>query len=105
MTSLPWCKNTSLRLKHSDCVLRLCRDNKNLSSKEYSENLKTYLGSARKTTISVNELSHVISKITRIKKPASDNEEMPSTESFLKPGEHVAVYWVEEANTVYGTLA
>ena len=46
-----YAKNTSLRLKHdSDCVFRLSRNNQNLSSKEYSENLKTYLGSVRKTT-------------------------------------------------------
>ena len=37
-------KNSSLRLKHSDHVFRLRRDNKNLSNKECSENLKTYFG-------------------------------------------------------------
>ena len=60
-----YAKNTSLRLKHSDSVFRLRRDNKNLSSEEYSENLKTYLGSARKIkTISISDLSDVIAKIT-----------------------------------------
>ena len=97
-----YAKNTSLRLNHSDSVFRLRRDNKNLSSEEYSENLKTYLGSARKIkTISISDLSDVIviAKITG-KKSTCDNEEVSNTESLLKPGEHVAVYWVEEANTV-----
>ena len=93
-----YAKNTSLRLKHSDPVFRLRRDNKNLSNREYSENLKTYLGSARKTTtISVSDLSDVISKITGVKKNSARN---PEVESALKPGEHVAVYWIEDSNEI-----
>ena len=61
--------------------------------------MRIYLGNARKTkTIKVSELSDVISKITGVKKPSCDED--LSTESSLKPGEHVAVYWVEENNTV-----
>ena len=87
-------------------VFRLRRDNKNLISKEYAENLKSYLGSARKTTtISVSDLSDAICKITGVTNTNTDchDEEMPAAvncgESLLKPGEHVAVYWVEEANS------
>lgn len=44
-----YAKNTSLRLKHSDPVFRLKRDNRNLSNEEYAENLIHFLGSAHKT--------------------------------------------------------
>ena len=101
-----YAKNTSLRLKHTDPVFRLRRDNKNLISIEYAENLKCYLGSARKTTtISVSDLSDAICKITGVTNTNTDchDEEMPAAvncgESLLKPGEHVAVYWVEQANS------
>ena len=47
----------------------------------------------------MNDLSDVIAKITG-KKSTCNNEEVSNTESLLKPGEHVAVYWVEEANSV-----
>ena len=41
-------------------------------TREYSENLGTYLGSSRKTiTIPVSEISEVISKITGVKKKQS----------------------------------
>ena len=43
------CKNTSFRLKHLDPLFSLRRDNKNLLNHEYSQNLKSFLGNARKT--------------------------------------------------------
>ena len=60
-------KNTSLRLKHTDPVFRLKRDNKNLHhSSDYAENLMIYLGTARKSgnILSMNDLSDAIKKIT-----------------------------------------
>ena len=95
-----YANNSSLRLKHSYSVFRLKRDNKNLSNKEFVENLKTYLGCVRKTkTISVDELSQVISKINGKRNTDGEVPEVQSKESFLKPGEHIAVYWVQETNT------
>ena len=59
-------KNMSLRLKHTDPVFRLKRDNKNLHSSVYAENLMIYLRTVRKSgnILSMNDLSDAIKKIT-----------------------------------------
>ena len=112
-------KNTSLRLKHNDPVFRLKRDNKNLSNMEYAENLVNYLGTARKTSpILSSDLDNAISKITGstiltaetntdpsiVGNPGSQLdttiEHCPQQPSSFQPGEHVAIYWVENSNDV-----
>ena len=104
-----YAKNTSLRLKHTDAVFRLKRDHKNLTNEEYAENLMNYLGSVRKTSsLTVNDLSDAISKITgRVSTEISNTETVHSpaelrhqSPSSFKPGEHVAVFWIENSNDV-----
>ena len=46
-TEVRYAKNSCLSMKHTSSVFRLKRDHKNLSSKEYVENLSQYLGDAR----------------------------------------------------------
>lgn len=96
-----YAKNSSLRLKHIDPLFRLKRANKNLLSSEYAENLIKYLGNARKTTtISVNDLSDAINKITGVSIAEELDETAEIDESVPKPGEHVAVFWIEGAKDV-----
>ena len=107
-------------IKHSDTVFRLKRDNKNLSNEEYAENLISYLGSARKTSsISSTDLDNAISRITGCASAAltknkedSQNKGVPQCQlekSFTdhqlqpessKPGEHVAIFWVDNSNDI-----
>ena len=106
-----YAKNMSLRLKHSDPVFRLKRDNRNLSNEEYAENLIQFLGSARKTTsISSSDLTDAISKITGAALPTTKTQSETSIEtsidhfpqqvSSFQPGEHVAIFWVENTDDV-----
>ena len=56
-----YAKNSCLSLKHTASVFRLKRDYKNLSSKDYVENLCQYLGDARsKSMLTANDLSSSI---------------------------------------------
>ena len=96
-------KNCSLRLKHTDPVFRLKRTGKNLlSSGEYADNLIKYLGCARKTgTLSVNDLSDAIKKITGVSQIASnDSSNSDIDDSFPAPGEHVIVFWIESLKDI-----
>ena len=104
-----YAKNTSLRLKHSDPVFRLRRNGKNLSNEEFAKNLVSYLGSARKTTtISPVDLENAISKITGSKFSQMLPENLSNRfnesdfpeETLVKPGEHIAVFWIEKANNI-----
>ena len=89
-----YAKNCSLRLKHTDTVFRLKRTGKNLLSSEYADNLVMYLGCAHKTgTLSVNDLSDTIKKITGVTQIASnDSSNSDIDDSFPAPGEHVIVF-------------
>ena len=63
---------------------------------EYADNLIKYLGCARKTGTSVNDLSDTIKKITGISQIASnDSSYSDIDDSFPAPGEHVIVFWIE----------
>ena len=99
-----YAKNTSLRLKHSDQVFRLKRDYKNLTNEEYAENLMNYLGNVRKTSSLLStDLFDAISKITgvcEIENVPTEQTEKQHIPSF-KPGEHVAVFWVENVDVVW----
>ena len=103
-----YAKNTSLRLKHSDPVFCLRRNGKNLSNEEFAENLVSYLGIARKTTISPVDLENAISKITGSKfsqmLPGNLSNRFSESdfpeETLVKPGEHIAVFWIEKANNI-----
>ena len=90
-----------MRLKHTDSVFRLKRDNKNLHSSEYSENLIKYLGTAPKEAhLSMNDLSDAIKKITGNYIDSQEKSSTESNDNLPKPGEHVAVFWVERENEV-----
>ena len=59
-----YAKNSCLSLKHTASVFRLKKDHKNLSSKEYVENLCQYLSDARnKTALTAADLSLVLTDL------------------------------------------
>ena len=94
-------KTTSLRLKNTDPVFRLKQDNKNLYNREYTENLMKYLGFARKAgNIIINDLSDAIKKITDKNLDIQEKSSVVFDNHLPKPGEHVAVLWIEGANEV-----
>ena len=98
---IQYTKNTSLRLKNTDPVFRLKQDNKNLYNREYTENLMKYLGFARKAgNIIINDLSDAIKKITDKNLDIQEKSSVVFDNHLPKPGEHVAVLWIEGANEV-----
>ena len=70
-----YAKNSCLSLKHTASVFRLKKDHKNLSSKEYVENLCQYLSDARnKTALTAADLSLVLTDlIGNTNMPDADN--------------------------------
>jgi len=54
-TEVRYAKNSCLLMKHTASVFRLKHDHKNLSSKEYVENLSQYLGDVRSKKIMTTE--------------------------------------------------
>ena len=66
-----------------------------MQSNEYAE--KFYLGTARMTkNIFISELSQAIAGVNKIQ--VSKVNDVIS--NFPKPGEHAAIYWVQDSNNV-----
>ena len=65
-TEVRYAKNSCLSMKHTASVFRLKRDYKNLTSKEYVENLCQYLGDARsKTVLTAGDLAELLVKLNQ----------------------------------------
>ena len=96
-----YAKNASLRLKHSDPIFRLRHDNKNLCSNESAENLIKYIGTSRNSgSLTMDNLAAAIKKITGIFLEKTEKSNIEPGRNQIKPGEHVAVFWVEKVNKV-----
>ena len=90
-----------MRLKQADPVFRLKRDNKKLHSSEYAENLIKYIGTARKEVhVSISDLSDAIKKITGNYVDSHEKSSDEPNDNLPKPGEHVAIFWIERENEV-----
>ena len=64
-TEVRYAKNSCLSMKHTS-VFRLKRGHRNLSSKEYVENLCQYLGDSRiKTVLTADDLSELLRKLNQ----------------------------------------
>lgn len=122
-----YAKNSCLSMKHTASVFRLKRDYKNLSSKEYVENLFQYLGDARsKAVLTAEDLKELLLKLNDENPDVGQNIPYQlSTESSSLPGsgavsasdqqnegndieecavflpdEHVAAVWLDERDNV-----
>ena len=94
-------KNTSLRLKLTDPVFRLKRDNENLYTTEYAENLIKYLGTALKSgNITMNDFSDAIKKTTGNFVENQEKSLVEPCDYLVKPSEHVAIFRIEKTNEV-----
>ena len=106
-------KNSCLSLKHTASVFRLKKDHKNLSSKEYVENLCQYLSDARnKTALTAADLSLVLTDLigntnmSDADNPVECNDTVNQlTTSNYPPNdfnldEHVAAVWMDEKENV-----
>ena len=82
-----YAKNLCLSLKHTASVFRLKRDYRNLSSKEYVDNLCQYLGDARsKAVLTAGDLKKLLLELDQeiqIEKPNAATVESPPSYSPL----------------------
>ena len=100
-----YARMSSISLKPSASIFRLKRNHQNLSTVEYTDNLCSYLCSARSCkTITLLDLNNVIhgiaEKVTNNSTqiiPFQTHKEQPdqSFHQTLDIGEHVAAFWVE----------
>ena len=108
-----YAKNSCLSLKHTASVFRLKKVHKNLSSKEYVENLCQYLSDARnKTALTAADLSLVLTDLigntnmSDADNPVECNDTVNQlTTSNYPPNdfnldEHVAAVWMDEKENV-----
>ena len=86
---------TSLALKPSAAVFRLRRNNRNLCTGEYADNLTTHLSSARSfKNITLSELSYALHGISA-KSGVQNAVAIQDDSREFRPGEHVVAFWFE----------
>ena len=85
----------SLSLKRTSEVFRLMRVHKYLEAEEYSENLITYLTTARRcNTITIKDLDNVLRGL-RNKNVVVEEEDNEGSMTGYAIGEHIVAFWVE----------
>ena len=91
---------TCTNMKPSASVFRLKRNYKNLSSKEYGDNLVSYLNNTRSCkNISIDDLNNVLIGLSGGKEVSEEDEEACGSSSSDLPicvGTHVTVFWLEK---------
>ena len=107
-TEVRYAKNSCLSIKHTASVFRLKHDHKNLSSKEYVENLSQYLGDARsKKMLTTEDLQDLLVKLNE--NCAQQNEDDVCISSSVAndndiivygPDEHIVAVLIDEKDSV-----
>ena len=93
---IKYARMTCMSLQPTAAIFRLMRNHRKLETKEYADNLITYLDSACTCrTITLDDLSNVLHGLSGKAKNGTNTEVPSSTELPFAVGDYVAAFWFD----------